>query len=145
MIIIGDELIDFEYFNEIHTMAEISRFDNLLFKFDREFIKLSKALGKNFSVRTNNKTEILLANAAGAKFIIVSPKIAKQTQEMAEYYLFDAKIAVTTHFVRNIKKLAELKIDAVILNSAIISQSGTFSGLTSKFSKFSLPKFGKKG
>lgn len=139
MIIIGDKIVKFEPFNEIKSMSQISKFDNLLFNFDRQKIILAQNFNKIFSVRTNNINEILIANAAGAKFIVVNCKTAKTAQELAEKYLFDAKIAVYLHFERNLKKLAQIGVDAAILSPGINRVDSTVSAIASKFKNLKLP------
>ena len=140
MIILGHELVTYEPFYAIKHTDEVFKYDNLLFKFDPKLINLAREVGKNFSVITNNINEILLANGAGAKFIIVNKKTAPIAQKLANDYLFDAKISMFASSARALKQLAELGIDAVVFKEAIANRPKSFlSGLFAK-PKFHLPQ-----
>ncbi|MBQ3674492.1 MAG: hypothetical protein II923_02700, partial [Campylobacter sp.] len=119
MIIIGHRLIKFEPFTAVSNFDEVAKYDNLLFKFNPKFIESSQILGKKFSVRTNKIQEIILANASGASFIVVDKKFAKTAQDLAQNYLFDAKIACITSSERHLKDLAEIGVDAAIFKNGI--------------------------
>ncbi|MDA3046131.1 hypothetical protein OFO10_03060 [Campylobacter sp. VBCF_06 NA8] len=146
MIILGHELVDYEPFYAIKHTDEVFRYDNLLFKFDPKLISLAKSTEKNFSVITNNLNEILLANGAGARFIIVNKKTAPLAQKLANDYLFDAKIAMFASSTRALKQLAELGIDAVVFKEAIANRPKSFlSGLFAGGRKFHLPHINPQG
>ena len=139
MIIIGHRLIKFEPFMEVRNLDEVAKFDNLLFKFNPNFIETANLLGKKFSVRANRVQDILIANASGASFIVVDKKFAKTAQDLAEKYLFDAKIAVVISSERHLKELAEIGVDVAIFKNGINSLSHSIiSGF--KAPNFSLPK-----
>ena len=138
MIIIGHRLIKFEPFTEVKNFDEVAKFDNLLFKFNPKFIESAQLLGKKFSVKANRVQDILLANAAGASFIVVDKKFAKIAQDLAGNYLFDAKIACIVRSERNLKELAEIGVDAAIFKNGIRFLSHSF--LPSFKPKFALPK-----
>lgn len=131
MIIIGHKLVEFEPFVLVKHADEIAKYDNLLFNFNAKFIEFAKKFGKTFSVKTSKVDEILIANASGAKFIIVDKKNAKAMQELATNYLFDAKIALVISSQRSLKELAEFGVDAAIFKDAIQNFSpSVFSNLT---------------
>ena len=138
MIIIGHRLIKFEPFTAVSNFDEVAKYDNLLFKFNPKFIESSQILGKKFSVRTNKIQEIILANAAGASFIVVDKKFAKTAQDLAGNYLFDAKIACIISSERHLKDLAEIGVDAAIFKNGIRFLSHSF--LPSFKPKFALAK-----
>lgn len=136
MIIIGHKLVDYDKFNEIKNLDEMVKYDNLLFSYNEIFIENAKNMNKIFSVKVGNINEILIANGAGARFIIVNKKMAKTAQELADKYLFDAKIAVFDS-PRHLKDLADMGIDAVILKEGVSQSSGTgLMGLIGKIGKF---------
>ena len=85
MKILGDELIKFEPLFLCKSEDEISSGRQNLFKFDRNLIKRALEAGASFSI---------IANAAGAKFIIADITLAKDLAKVAQNYLFDALIAV---------------------------------------------------
>ena len=119
MKILGDELIKFEPLFLCKNEDEISNSRQNLFKFDRNLIKRSIALGASFSVFTESINEAIVANGAGAKFIIADIDIAKDLAKIAESYLFDALIAVLVESEDELEKLCKLGIDAAILPNAI--------------------------
>jgi hypothetical protein len=65
-------------------------------------------------------TEIIYASSLGATFIIVPKELAKTAQNLANNYLFDAKILVNISDESEIEELAILSIDGIIFSNAII-------------------------
>ena len=110
MKILGDELIKFEPLFLCSNEADVLSGRQNLFKFDRNLIKRALEAGASFSI---------IANAAGAKFIIADIDIAKDLAKMAESYLFDALIAVLIKDENELVELAKFNIDAAILPNAI--------------------------
>ena len=119
MKILGDELIKFEPLFLCDSEDQISRSRQNLFKFDRNLIKKALVLGASFSVFVSNLNEAIVANAAGAKFIIADITLAKDLATVASEYLFDALVAVLTESEDELEKLCKLGIDAAILPNAI--------------------------
>ncbi len=76
-----------------------------------------------FAVFTKNITEILYASSLGASYIIIEKELAKTAQNIAENYLFDAKILTMIEEEDEIEELALLGVDGVILPNAIIKIS----------------------
>ena len=110
MKILGDELIKFEPLFLCKSEDEISSGRQNLFKFDRNLIKRALEAGASFSI---------IANAAGAKFIIADITLAKDLAKVAQNYLFDALIAVLIESETSLCELAKFEIDAAILPNAI--------------------------
>lgn len=73
-----------------------------------------------FALSVKNITELIYASALGAKYILVSHEIVKIAQNIAENYLFDAKILVHIQSNEDIEEMALLGIDGVIFSNAII-------------------------
>ena len=119
MKILGDELIKFEPLFLCKSETEVLNGRQNLFKFDRNLIKRSIALGTSFSIFASNLNEAIIANAAGAKFIIADIGLAKDLAKVAENYLFDALIAVLIKDEEELAELAKFNIDAAILPEAI--------------------------
>lgn len=119
MKILGDELIKFEPLFLCKSEDEISNSRQNLFKFDRNLIKKALGLSASFSVFVSNLNEAIVANAAGAKFIIADITLAKDLAKIAENYLFDALVAVLIESEDELEKLCKLGIDAAILPNAI--------------------------
>lgn len=123
MQIIGHKLIEYENFNLIQTVENILNFDNLIFKYNENFIKNARNSGKTFSVIVRNLNEAILANALKAKFIIIEKNnisIAKDVVKLAEFYLFDSKIAVIIeNYEKDLLNAINLRVDAVIYKNII--------------------------
>lgn len=123
MQIIGHKLIEYENFNLIQTVENILNFDNLIFEYNENFIKNAKNSGKTYSVIVRNLNEAVLANALNAKFIIIEKNnisIAKEVVKLAEFYLFDSKIAVIIeNYEKDLLNAINLRVDAVIYKNII--------------------------
>ena len=119
MKILGDELIKFEPLFLCKSEDEISNGRQNLFKFDRNLIKRALEAGASFSIIANDINEAIIANAAGAKFIIADITLAKDLAKVAQNYLFDALIAVLIESEASLFELAKFEIDAAILPNAI--------------------------
>lgn len=70
-----------------------------------------------------NITEILYASSLGASYIIIEKELAKTAQNIAENYLFDAKILALIEEEDEIEELALLGVDGVIFSGAIVKIS----------------------
>ena len=123
MKIIGHKLIKYENFNLIQTVENILNFDNLIFEYNEDFIKNAKDNGKTFSIIARNLNEAILANALNAKFIIIEKNnisIAKEVVKLAEFYLFDSKVAVIIeNYEKDLLNAINLRVDAVIYKNII--------------------------
>lgn len=123
MQIIGHKLIEYKNFNLIQTVENILNFDNLIFEYNEDFIKNAKDNGKTFSVIARNLNEAILANALKAKFIIIEKNnisIAKEVVKLAEFYLFDSKIAIIIeNYEKDLLNAVNLRVDAVIYKNII--------------------------
>lgn len=65
-------------------------------------------------------TQIVYASSLGASFLLVQKELAKTAQNLADNYLFDAKILVHVTEEDEIEELALLGVDGVIFSNAII-------------------------
>ena len=72
------------------------------------------------AISVENITEILYASALGASYIVVEKELAKTAQNLADNYLFDAKILVMIESEDEIEELALLGADGVIFADAIV-------------------------
>ncbi|MDR1285678.1 MAG: hypothetical protein LBJ88_05725 [Campylobacteraceae bacterium] len=127
MIIIGHDLVAFKPFYEIKNSDEIAKTppnSTVIFEFEgnENIIKFCQKNGINFAVETDSSKEALLANAAGASYIILSVDVvAQDIQDLAEHYLFDAKILLKIDYENEIMDAAEYGIDGVLLPQGVIS------------------------
>ena len=122
MKLIGHELVPYEplFWRESAQQIEAGRQN--LFKFDAAAIKRAQELGAQFCVEAENLNEIIVANAAGAKFIIVPRELAGKAAELAQDYLFDAQICVVIGGENELAALSETGADAAISKSAVIDK-----------------------
>jgi hypothetical protein len=67
-----------------------------------------------------NVTEIFYASSLGANFIVVPKDLAKTAQNIANNYLFDAKILIHITDEGEIEELAILGVDGIVFSNAII-------------------------
>lgn len=122
MQIIGDELIPYKPLIYITHESEICQ--NCLYRYDRDLIKISKQKGHEFSLICSDITQAIIANAVGAKYIICEQKDALAFSELANFYMFDAKIACVIDDESQLSKLANTKVDTAIYKKGI--ENGAF-------------------
>jgi hypothetical protein len=129
MIIIGHDLVDFKPFYVVISSDWIAKTppnSTVIFKFEgnESIIKYCQTNSINFAVETESPKEALLANAAGASYIVSSVGAAAQNiQDLAEHYLFDAKILLKIKSENEIIDAARYGIDGVLLPSGVINGS----------------------
>jgi len=73
-----------------------------------------------FALSITNLTQLLYGESLNAKYIIIPKELAKSAQDIANNYLFDAKILVMIEHEYEIEELAILGVDGVIFSNAII-------------------------
>ncbi|MCD6191141.1 MAG: hypothetical protein J7K14_06345 [Sulfurimonas sp.] len=126
MLIFGHKFIPSEslyHIIDIDSITHTPPSSTLYVKFSEENLDIIEHLNVNkieFALDVNNITELIYASALGAKYILLSREIAKTAQNIAENYLFDAKILVHITDNDEIEELALLGVDGVILSNAII-------------------------
>jgi hypothetical protein len=67
-----------------------------------------------------NITEVVYASALSASYVVVPKVLAKSAQNIAENYIFDAKILALIEDEDDIEELALLGVDGTIFPNAII-------------------------
>ncbi len=126
MLIFGHRFIPSEslyHTVDIDSIANTPPSSTIYFEFSEDNLDIIEYANANqieFALDVKNITELIYASALGAKYILLSREIAKTAQDIAENYLFDAKILA--HIIDNeeIEELALLGIDGVIFSNAII-------------------------
>ena len=76
--------------------------------------------GIAMALGVNDIVELVYASSLGASFIVVSKELASSAQEIANNYLFDAKILVKIEDEKEIEDLAILGVDGVVFSNGII-------------------------
>lgn len=95
----------------------------LYLEFSEKNLDIIEHLNKNsmtFALGVENITEIIYASSLNASYILVPRSLAKSAQNIANNYLFDAKILVHIDDEDEIEELAVLGVDGVIFSNAII-------------------------
>ncbi|NKQ40879.1 MAG: hypothetical protein HF962_04840 [Sulfurovum sp.] len=73
-----------------------------------------------FAVTITGITDALFANALQSKYLVCQMEDVVSIQSIAQEYLFDSKVLTLISNEKEIKKMAELSIDAVMFPEAII-------------------------
>ena len=122
MKLIGHELVPYEPLFWRENARQIEAGKQNLFKFDEAAIKRAQELGTQFCVEAENINEIIVANAAGAKFIVVPRELAGKAAKLAQDYLFDAQICAFVESENELAALSETGADAAIFKNAVIGK-----------------------
>jgi len=126
MIFFGHKFIDGE--NLFHVL-DIESINNtppasiIYTEFSEDNLDIIKYCISNdirVAVQVNTTTQIVYASALGASFIVVKKDLAKTAQNLADTYLFDAKILATILNDKDIEELALLGIDGVLYSQGVI-------------------------
>ena len=126
MLIFGHKFIPSEslyHIIDIDSITHTPPSSTLYLKFSEENLDIIEHLNVNkieFALDVKNITELIYASALGAKYILLSREMAKTAQNIAENYLFDAKILAHISDNDEIEELALLGVDGVIFSNAII-------------------------
>ncbi len=129
MLLFGHPFIDFEPFYHIDEIAEIERTpakSTLFLHFREENLDIIKHMQQNslsFALEAANLSEVVYAHNLGAKYILVQENLAKSAQNVAESYLFDAKILCRMKSGTDLDEKIIEGIDGVIFAQAIIKIS----------------------
>ncbi|MDH4944626.1 hypothetical protein [Sulfurimonas sp. C5] len=120
------ESIKFYHIFDIEDIKNTPSSSTLYLEYSEENLDIIKHLQKNtvpFVLSIKNITELVYASALGASYIAVSKKLAKTAQNIAENYLFDAKVLTHIEEEDEIEELALLGVDGVIFAQAIVKIS----------------------
>jgi len=116
----------FYHIFDIDMIAKTPPSSQLYLEFSEKNLDIINHLRLNnisFALHVRSTTELLYASALGADYIVVEKKEAKTAQNIAENYLFDAKIVVHITDEEEIEEMALLGIDGVIFPEAIVKIS----------------------
>ena len=129
MIFFGHRFLKSENFYHIFDIDSIAHTpvaSTIYIEFDEKNLDIINHAVLNsvkIAVFVKNVTEILYASSLGASYIVMEKELAKTAQNIAENYLFDAKIVVLIEDEDEIEELALLGVDGVIFSGAIIKIS----------------------
>jgi len=126
MLIYGHRFIKSDSFYHVLDIESISNTPpscTIFVEFDEKNIDIIKHVTSNsipLAVGADDITQTIYASSLGASFIIIPKELAKTAQNLANNYLFDAKIVVKIDEEDEIEELALLGVDGVVFTSAII-------------------------
>lgn len=120
MLIIGHKLLKNPNFSFIKSIEEIKDSNIYCIVYDEKLISYLSQNDFEFAILVQNKDEIFLANALGAKFLLFDDKkLAKFATKVAEFYIFDSRVLMIVDKLEDFEKFYKLKIDGVILKDNI--------------------------
>ncbi len=129
MLLFGHPFIDFRPFYHIDEIDEIEHTpanSTLFIHFRESNLDIIQHMQQNklsFALEAANLSEVVYAHNLGAKYILVKEELAKSAQNVAENYLFDAKILCRMESGADLEEKISEGIDGVIFAQAIIKIS----------------------
>lgn len=73
-----------------------------------------------FALHVESITDAVIAENLGTSYLIVLPKHGSQIQQVAEHYLFNAKVLGYIEDIKDLEDLIELRLDGAIFAEAMI-------------------------
>lgn len=126
MILFGHSFIQntsFFHVTSIDAISSTPPSSMLFLEFQKENLEIIDHLQRNhikFALYVKSITQVIYAANLGTSFIVLDKALAKTAQNIAENYLFDAKILAKIDTDEEIEEMALLNIDGVIYPNAII-------------------------
>jgi hypothetical protein len=126
MLIFGHRFIPAEPFYHISNIEDISHTppsSTIYFAFKESNLDIITHANENdltMALSIKEIQQLMYASSLKARYIIVEKEMAKTAQNIAESYLFDAKILVRIENEDEIEEVALLGIDGVLLSNAVV-------------------------
>ena len=126
MLLLGHRFINSEnlyHIADVEAVLKTPPNSTMYLEFDEnnlDIIDYLRANGIDFALAVKNLTEVIYASALGAKYIVTDEVLCKEAQQIAQEYLFDAKVLVRVVSDDEIEKYAKMGIDGVIYPEAIV-------------------------
>jgi NAD(P)H-dependent flavin oxidoreductase YrpB (nitropropane dioxygenase family) len=126
MLLFGHPFIHNSEFFHIFDITAIEKTPPgayIYLEYSKENLDIIQHLQQNnitFALSVQTVTEAIYAAALNADFIVVHKKIATMIQDIAESYLFDAKVLAHITKESEIEAMARHGIDGVIFPEAIV-------------------------
>ncbi len=126
MLIIGHKFIpsdNFYHVPNIDAILNTPSNSTIYLDFTQENLEIinhAASNGVSTALNVKNVSELMYASSLGASFIVVPKELASTAQNIANNYLFDAKVLIHILDEDEIEELAILGIDGVIFSNAII-------------------------
>ena len=125
MLIYGHRFISSESFYNIKNIKDIKKTPPssiIYLDFNEKYLNIINHLRENqitFALKTKDIIEIVYASSLGASYIVVEKSLANTANNIANNYLFDAKILAYITDEKDIKEMAIIGVDGVIFADAI--------------------------
>jgi len=126
MLIFGHRFIDSNPFYHISNIEDISHTppsSTIYLAFEEcnlDIITHANNNDVNMALSVKDISQLMYASSLKARYIIVHKDMAKTAQNIAENYLFDAKILVRIEAENEIEEIALLGIDGVLFTNAVV-------------------------
>jgi hypothetical protein len=126
MLIFGHRFIKnglFYHVLDIESITNTPPSSTLYVEFSEQNLDIINHITINsipLALGVDNITQVIYASSLGASFIITPKELAKTAQDLANNYLFDAKIVVKIDKEDEIEEFALLGVDGVLFANAII-------------------------
>jgi hypothetical protein len=126
MLLFGHRFIpsdSFYHIADIDAIIKTPPSSIIYLEFKEQNLDIIRHLHANsipFALYTSGITELIYAASLNASYIVVDKKEAKTAQNIAENYLFDAKILTHIDSEKEIEEMALLGVDGVIFAEAIV-------------------------
>ena len=126
MIILGHRFIpSFNFFHvpNIDAINNTPPNSCIFLEFSEDNLETIEHLRDNelsFCLSVENVTQVIYASSLGASYILIDKELAKTAQNLANNYLFDAKILVKVEKEEEIEELGLVGVDGILFSNAII-------------------------
>lgn len=126
MLLFGHRFIayaPFYHIEEIDAIAQTPPNSTLFVPFHENNLDIIAHMQKHhlpFALEVSSLTEVVYAHNLDARYIIVNESLSKSAQNVAENYLFDAKILCRLNSEDAIEEKIIEGIDGVIFSEAIL-------------------------
>ncbi len=126
MLIYGHRFIQSDTFYHVTNIDAISKTppnSTIFLNFSEDNLETINHATTNeitLALGVKNITQIIYASSLGASFIVIPKELAKTAQNIANDYLFDAKILIQIEDESELEELAIIGVDGVIFSNAII-------------------------
>ena len=126
MLIFGHRFIPSDSFYHISNIEDISHTppsSTVYLSFEECNLDIITHANENdvaMALSVKEINQLMYASSLRAKYIIVQKEMAKTAQNIAENYLFDAKILVRIENEDEIEEMALLGVDGVLLSNAVV-------------------------
>ncbi len=120
MQIFGHNFIENSKFTFVSDISEIKKTPAnsiILMDFNKEIITYCKEQNLTFGVHVETIKELVLASASQASYLLVDKNFAKEAQNIANEYMYDAKVLLISKDEDEIEFCAKNGIDGIIFSN----------------------------